>query len=125
MGRRKIKEILKNNKNNSQIQFVQRILGRLICYTDLAKARRFVKYIYIVLITERISDLVEYHIQAIEEKINRFDYGEADLITLNADKDVHILCNIQLADNENENEEDIFRKSTVVRLWESYLNQCF
>ena len=35
MGRRKIKEILKNSKNNSQIHFVPRILGRLICYTDL------------------------------------------------------------------------------------------
>ena len=83
------------------------------------------KDIYIVLITERSSDLVEYHIQAIEEKINKFDYGEADLITLNADKDVHILYNIQLADNENENEEDVVRKSTVVRLWECYWNQCF
>ena len=30
MGRGKIKEILKNTKKNSQIHFVQRILGRLI-----------------------------------------------------------------------------------------------
>ena len=118
MGRWKIKEILKNIKNNSQIYFAQRILGRLICYTDWAKVRRFVKYIYIVLITERSSDLVEYRVQAIEEKINKFDYAEADLITLNADKDEHILYNIQLAENENEKEEDIVSKSTVARLWE-------
>ena len=43
MGRGKIKEILKHSKNNSQIHFVQRILVRLLCYTDLKKARRFVK----------------------------------------------------------------------------------
>ena len=111
IGRRKIKEILKNNKSNSQIHFVQRILGRLIWYTDLAKARCFVKYIYIVLTTERSSKLVEYHVQAIEEKINKFDYAEVDLIPLNADKDEHILYNIQLAENENENEEDIVQFS--------------
>ena len=33
----------KHSKNNSQIHFVQRILVRLLCYTDLKKARRFVK----------------------------------------------------------------------------------
>ena len=43
MGRRNIKEILKSNKKNSQIHFSQRILVRLICYTDLEEARRFVK----------------------------------------------------------------------------------
>ena len=120
MSRRKIKEILKNNKNNSQIHFAWRILGRLICYTDLKEARRFVKDFYIVLITERSFDLIEYHVQAIEEKINKFDYTEADLIALNADKDEHILYNIQLAEHENENEEDIASKSAVVRLWECF-----
>ena len=119
MGRQKIKEVLKNNKNNSQIHFVQRILRRLIWYTDLAKARRFVKDIFIVLTTERSSKLVEYHVQAIEEKINRFDYAEVDLIPFNS-KDEHILYNIQLAENENENEEDIVNKSAVVRLWECF-----
>ena len=74
MGRRKIKEILKNNKNNSQIHFVQRILERLICYTDFEEAKRFVKDIYIVLITERSSDFVGYHLQAIEEKSNNFNF---------------------------------------------------
>ena len=123
--RRKIKKILKNNKNNSQIHFVQRILKRLICYTNLVKARRFVKDIYIVLITEISSNLAEYHVQAIEEKINKFDYAEADFIALNADKDEHIICNIQMAENKDENEEDIISKSTVVRLWECYWNQCF
>ena len=49
IGRWKIKEVLKNNKNNSQIHFAQKILGRLICYTDLEKIRCFVKDIYIVL----------------------------------------------------------------------------
>ena len=88
----------------------------LICYTDLKEARRFVKDFYIVLITERSSDLIEYHVQAIEEKIDKFDYAEADLIELNADKDEHILYNIQLAEHENENEEDIVSKSAVVRL---------
>ena len=120
MGRWKIKEILNNNENNSQIHFVQQIRGRLICNTDLTKARRFVKDIYIVLITERSSRLVEYHVQAIEEKINKSDYAEADLIALNADKDEHILYNIQLAEHENENEEDIVSKSAVVRLWECF-----
>ena len=43
-------------------------------------------------------DSVEYHVQAIEEKINTFDYAEIDLIALNADKDEHILYNIQLAE---------------------------
>ena len=122
MGRRKIKEILKNNKNNSQIHFVQRILKRLICYTNLAKARRFVKDIYIVLITERSSNLAEYHVQAIEKKFNKFDYAEGDLIALNADKHEHILYNIQLVENENKSEEGIVSKSTVVRLWGCYWN---
>ena len=94
MGRRKIKEILKNNKSNSQIHFAWRILRRFICYTDLKEARRFVKDFYIFLITERSSDLIEYHVQAIEEKINKSDYAEADLIALNADKDEHILYTI-------------------------------
>ena len=31
MGRRKIKDVLKHSTNNSQIHFVQRILGKLIC----------------------------------------------------------------------------------------------
>ena len=78
MGRRKIKEILKSSKKNSQIPFVQRILGRLICYTDLEEARRHVKDICMVLTIERSSDLVEYHVEALEEKINNFDYAEAD-----------------------------------------------
>ena len=120
MGRRKIKEVLKYSNNNSQVRFAQRILRRLICYTDLAKARSFVEDIYIVWITERSSDLVEYQVQAIEEKINKFDYAEADLIALNADKDEYILYNIQLVENQNENKEDIVSKSTVARLWECY-----
>ena len=62
MGRRKIKEILKNTKNNSYIYFVQRIFGRLICYIGEEEARRFVKDIYIVLTTKRSSDLVVYHV---------------------------------------------------------------
>ena len=66
---------MKNSKNNSEIHFVQRILGRLICYTDLEEDRRFVKDIYIVLTTERSSDLVEYHVEAIEEEISNFDYS--------------------------------------------------
>ena len=78
MGRRKIKEILKSSKNNSQIHFVQRILGRLICYTNLEETRRYVKDICMVLTIERSSDLVEYHVEALEEKINNFDYAEAD-----------------------------------------------
>ena len=59
MGSRKINEILNFT--------VQRILGRLIRYIDLEEARPFVKDIYIVLTTERCSDLVEYyvHLQAI------------------------------------------------------------
>lgn len=72
--------------------------------------------------TERSSNLVDYHVQAIEKKFNNFDYAEADLIVLNADDDEHILYNGQL---ENGNEEDIVSKSTVVSLWECYLNQCF
>ena len=54
MSRRKINEILNFT--------VQRIFGRLIYYIDLEKARPFVKDIYIVLTTERCSDLVEYHV---------------------------------------------------------------
>ena len=53
-SRRKINEILNFT--------VQRIFGRLICYIDLEKARPFVKDNYIVLTTERCSDLVEYHV---------------------------------------------------------------
>ena len=82
------------------------------------------KDIYIVLTTEKSSGLVEYDVQAIEEEINKFDYAEADLIALNADKDEHILYNIKLAENEDENEEDIVSQYTVVRLWECYWNQC-
>ena len=78
MGRRKIKEILKSSKNNSQIHFVQRILRRLRCYTDLEEIRRHVKDICMVLTIERSSDLVEYNVEAPEEKINNFDYAEAD-----------------------------------------------
>ena len=92
MGRRKIKEILKSNKNNSQIHFAQRILARIICYTDLEEARRFAKDN--VLTSEKSFDLAEYHVQTIEEKINNFDYAETDLIALNADKDEHILYNV-------------------------------
>ena len=84
--------------------------------------RSFAKDIYIFLTTERSSNLVDYHVQAIEKKFNNFDYAEADLIVLNADDDEHIQYNGQL---ENGNEEDIVSKSTVVSLWECYLNQCF
>ena len=127
MDRRKIKEILKNSKNNSQIHFVQRILRRLICYIDVERARRFVKDIFIVLTTKRSFDLVEYHVPCteIEEKISNFDYAEADLIALNADQDDHILYKSQLAENEDKDKEYIISKSTVVSLWESYWNQCF
>lgn len=38
------------------------------------------KDIYIALITKRSFDLIEYHVQAIEEKTNKFDYAEADSI---------------------------------------------
>ena len=91
IGRREIKETLKTNKNNFQIHYVQRILGRFIYYIDLAKARRFVKDIYIALTTKRSSGLVAYRVQANEGKINKFDYAEADLIALSADKEEHIL----------------------------------
>ena len=123
MGRREIKEISKNNKNNSQVHFFQWILGRLICYTDLKEARLFLKNIYIVLTTERSSDLVEYHVHATEEKINDFDYAGADLIALNGEEVEHMLYNGQLAENEDENEVDIFSKTTVINLWECYWNQ--
>ena len=39
------------------------------------------------------------HVQTIEEKINNFDYDEADLIALNADEDDHIFFNGQLVEN--------------------------
>ena len=122
---RTFKEILKSSKNNSQIHFVQRILRRLRCYTDLEEIRRFVKGIYTVLTTERSSDLVEYHVEAIEKKINNFDYAEADLIALSADEDENILYDGQPAENEIEDEEDIVNKSRVVSFWECYWNQCF
>ena len=104
MGRRKIKKILKITRNNPQIHFVQQYFGRLICYIGVEEVRRFVKDIYIVLNTKRSTDLVEYHIpcKTDEEKFNNFDYGEADLIELNADEDDHILFNGQLAENEDE-----------------------
>ena len=54
MGRQKINQILNFT--------IQRILGRLIYYINLEEARPFVKDIYIVLTTERCSDLVEYHV---------------------------------------------------------------
>ena len=54
MGRQKINKILNFT--------IQQILGRLIYYTNLKEARPFVKDIYIVLTTERCSDLVEYHV---------------------------------------------------------------
>ena len=78
------------------------------------------KDIYIVLTTDRSSDLVESHVQAIKGKVDKFDYAEADSIALNDKKDEHMLCNVQLAENEDENEEDIVSKSTVVSLWECY-----
>ena len=56
MGRQKIKDIPNNDKNNSQIHFFHRILRRDICYTDLARGRRFMKDTYIVLTTERSPD---------------------------------------------------------------------
>ena len=83
------------------------------------------KDIYIALITERSSDLVEYSVEAIDEKINKFVYAAAYLLALNADKDEHIPYYIQLAENEDENEEDIVSKTTIFRLWECYWNQCF
>ena len=55
MRRRKIEEILNFT--------VQRILGMVICYSDLDEARAFVKDICIDLTTERLSDLVEYHVR--------------------------------------------------------------
>ena len=61
MGKRKIKEILKNTKNISQINFAQRNFGRLICYIGEEEIRRFVKDICTVLTIKRSSDLVEYH----------------------------------------------------------------
>ena len=51
--------------------------------------------------TERSSDLVEYHVEAIKEKINIFDYDEPDFVALKVDEDEHILYNGQLAENEN------------------------
>ena len=81
------------------------------------------KDIYIVLTTERSSDLVEYHVQATEEKINDFDYAGADLIALNGEEVEHMLYNGQLAENEDENEVDIFSKTTVINLWECYWKQ--
>ena len=45
---------LGGQKTNQILNFtVQQILGRLICYIDLEKARPFVKDIYIVLTRER------------------------------------------------------------------------
>ena len=79
----------------------------------MGKAKRFVKDVFIVLTTEGSSDLVEDHVQATEEKVDTFDYVEEDLIAINAEKDEHLLYNIQLVENEDENEEDIFSKSTV------------
>ena len=70
-------------------------------HTDLEEARSFVEDIYIVLTTERSSDLVEYHVEAIKEKINIFDYDELDFVALKVDEDEHILYNGQLAENEN------------------------
>ena len=69
MGRWKIMEILKSSKNNSQIHFARRILGRFICYIGVEDVRHFVKDIYIVFVTERSSELVEYHVETIKEKI--------------------------------------------------------
>ena len=60
----------------------------------------------------------------IDEKSNKFYYVEADLMALNADKDEHILYNVQLLENEDKNGEDIVCKATVLRLWEGYWNQC-
>ena len=51
------------------------------------------------MITERSSDLIEYHVQAIEEKINNSDYAEAELVALIADEDEHILYNNQPTEN--------------------------
>ena len=59
MGRQKVNKILNFT--------VQRILGRLI---DLEEARPFVKDIYIILTTERQSDLVEYHVHLRQFKKN-------------------------------------------------------
>ena len=61
-------EILKSSKNNSQIHFAWRILGRFICNIGLEEVRHFAKDIYIVLTTERSSELVEYHVETIKEK---------------------------------------------------------
>ena len=38
-----------------------------------------------------------HHVQTVEEKINKFDYAEADSIALNVDEDDHILYNGKLA----------------------------
>ena len=61
-------EILKSSKNNSQIHFARRILGRFICYIGVEDVRHFVKDIYIVFAKERSSELVEYHVETIKEK---------------------------------------------------------
>ena len=82
----------------------------------MGKAKRFVKDVFIVLTTEGSSDLVEDHVQATEEKVDTFDYVEEDLIAINAEKDEHLLYNIQLVENEDGNEEDIISKSTVLCL---------
>lgn len=52
----------KKQRDNFQSHFVQKFIGRLVCYTDLNEARRFVKDIYIVLSTERSSVFVEYYV---------------------------------------------------------------
>ena len=59
----------------------------------MEEVRRFVKNIYIVLITKRKSDLVVYHLSYTDnwKKINNSDYAEADLIALNAEEDDDIL----------------------------------
>ena len=63
---------------------------------------RFMKNISIVLTTERSAQTqlsTMCHVQTIEEKINNFDYDEADLIALNADEGDHIFFNGQLVKN--------------------------
>ena len=75
------------------ISLFNKFLGGLFATLIWKEARPFVKDIYIVLTTERRSDLVEYHVhlQAIWEKFKNFDYAEADLMAINADEDDHLL----------------------------------
>ena len=51
MGRRKVEEILRNNKNNAQVHLVQWSLVKPIWHTDLQEVRIFGKDTYVFLKT--------------------------------------------------------------------------